>query len=145
MKPTAFFRIRKSARVMTALAKKALATWAAASMITRRISPTSLTNSSVSLDFQPAAAVRAAPRAVGVIFKCQLTLTFEEAVFGVEKEIEFEREETCSRCNGSGAEPGTTPVRCSTCNGQGEVRQVRQTILGSDGADHDLPNLQWPR
>ncbi len=59
-----------------------------------------------------------------------LTLTFEEAVFGIEKEVEFEREETCSRCNGSGAEPGTTPTRCTTCNGQGEVRQVRQTILG---------------
>src|SRR5512146_270620 len=60
----------------------------------------------------------------------QVTLTFEEAVFGVEKEIEFQREVTCSRCNGSGAEPGTTPTRCSTCNGQGEVRQVRQTFLG---------------
>jgi molecular chaperone DnaJ len=60
----------------------------------------------------------------------QVMLTFEEAVFGVEKEIEFQREETCSRCNGSGAEPGTTPIRCSTCNGQGEVRQVRQTFLG---------------
>ena len=59
-----------------------------------------------------------------------VTLTFEEAVFGVEKEIEFQRDETCSRCNGSGAEPGTTPTRCSTCNGQGEVRQVRQTFLG---------------
>lgn len=60
----------------------------------------------------------------------QVTLTFEEAVFGVEKEIEFQRDETCSRCGGSGAEPGTTPIRCSTCNGQGEVRQVRQTFLG---------------
>ena len=60
----------------------------------------------------------------------QVTLTFEEAIFGVEKEIEFQREETCSRCNGSGAEPGTSPTRCSTCNGQGEVRQVRQTFLG---------------
>jgi len=60
----------------------------------------------------------------------QVTLTFEEAVFGVEKEVEFQREETCSRCNGSGAEPGTSPVRCTTCNGQGEVRQVRQTFLG---------------
>src|SRR5512141_525813 len=60
----------------------------------------------------------------------QVTLTVEGAVFGVEKEIEFQRDETCSRCNGSGAEPGTTPVRCSTCNGQGEVRQVRQTFLG---------------
>ncbi len=60
----------------------------------------------------------------------QVMLTFEEAVFGVEKEVEFQRDETCSRCNGSGAEPGTSPVRCSTCNGQGEVRQVRQTFLG---------------
>ena len=60
----------------------------------------------------------------------QVTLTFEEAVFGVEKEIEFQREETCSRCNGNGSEPGTSPVKCSTCNGQGEVRQVRQTFLG---------------
>ncbi len=59
-----------------------------------------------------------------------VSLTFEEAAFGVDKEIEFEREETCSRCNGNGAEPGTSPVKCSTCNGQGEVRQVRQTFLG---------------
>ena len=45
-------------------------------------------------------------------------------------EIEYQLEETCSRCNCSGAEPATSPVRCSTCNGQGEDRQVRQTILG---------------
>jgi molecular chaperone DnaJ len=59
-----------------------------------------------------------------------VTLTFEEAVFGVEKEVEFQRDETCSTCNGSGAEPGTSPARCATCGGQGEVRQVRQTFLG---------------
>jgi molecular chaperone DnaJ len=61
----------------------------------------------------------------------RLDLTFEEAVFGVEKEIEITRDELCPSCNGSGAEPGTSPVRCKTCNGAGEVRQVRQTILGS--------------
>jgi molecular chaperone DnaJ len=72
---------------------------------------------------------RRAPRR-GRDLQMQVTLKFEEAVFGVEKEIEFEREETCSRCQGSGAEPGTSPTRCPTCNGQGEVRQVRQTILG---------------
>jgi molecular chaperone DnaJ len=60
-----------------------------------------------------------------------ITLTFEEAVFGVEKEIEITRDEICSRCRGTGAEPGTTPVRCNTCEGRGEVRQVRQTFLGS--------------
>jgi molecular chaperone DnaJ len=72
---------------------------------------------------------RTSPRR-GRDLQMQVTLAFEEAVFGVEREIEFQREEICSRCNGSGAEPGTSPVRCSTCNGQGEVRQVRQTFLG---------------
>jgi molecular chaperone DnaJ len=72
---------------------------------------------------------RNAPRR-GRDLQMQVRLTFEEAVFGVEKEIEFQREASCSRCNGNGAEPGTTPVKCSTCNGQGEVRQVRQTFLG---------------
>ncbi len=69
-----------------------------------------------------------------------ITLKFEEAVFGVEKEITFERDETCSRCKGSGAEPGTTPTRCPTCGGQGEVRQVRQTILGQMVQSTTCPN-----
>ncbi|MCL4268948.1 MAG: molecular chaperone DnaJ [Anaerolineales bacterium] len=72
---------------------------------------------------------RRSPRR-GRDLQMQVSLTFEEAVFGVEKEIEFARDETCSRCNGNGAEPGTTPVKCGTCGGQGEVRQVRQTFLG---------------
>jgi molecular chaperone DnaJ len=80
--------------------------------------------------FQTGRRSRRSPRR-GRDLQMQVSLKFEEAVFGVEKEIEFQREETCSRCNGSGAEPGTTPTRCSTCNGQGEVRQVRQTFLGS--------------
>jgi molecular chaperone DnaJ len=61
----------------------------------------------------------------------RIQVTFEEAVFGVEKEIEITRDETCSSCRGSGAEPGTSPTRCSTCGGKGVVRQVRQTFLGS--------------
>lgn len=73
---------------------------------------------------------RNAPRRGGDLSQ-RLDLTFEESVFGVEKEVEITRDESCSTCNGSGAEPGTSPVRCSTCNGSGEVRQVRQTILGS--------------
>ncbi len=72
---------------------------------------------------------RTAPRR-GRDLQMQVALTFEEAVFGVEKEIEFQRDETCSRCNGSGAEPGTSPIKCATCGGRGEVRQVRQTFLG---------------
>lgn len=73
---------------------------------------------------------RNAPRR-GADMQYHLDLTFEEAVFGAEKEISISRDEPCNRCHGSGAEPGTSPTRCSTCNGSGEVRQVRQTILGS--------------
>jgi len=75
-------------------------------------------------------AARRAPRR-GADLRDELTITFEEAVFGVEKEIEITRPETCPRCSGSGSEPGTTPVRCSTCNGTGEVRRVQQSFLGS--------------
>jgi molecular chaperone DnaJ len=61
----------------------------------------------------------------------QVSLTFEEAVFGVEKTIEINRNEICGTCKGSGSAPGTGPQRCQTCGGRGEVRQVRQTIFGS--------------
>jgi molecular chaperone DnaJ len=67
----------------------------------------------------------------GADLRYDQSLSFEESVFGVEKEIAFTRQDTCPACNGSGAEPGTTPIRCKACNGAGEVRQVRQTFLGS--------------
>ncbi len=73
---------------------------------------------------------RNAPRRGGDL-QINVDLTFEESVFGVEKEVEIIRDEVCETCSGRGAEPGTSPVRCSTCNGSGEVRQVRQTLLGS--------------
>jgi molecular chaperone DnaJ len=73
---------------------------------------------------------RNAPRR-GTDLQYNIDLTFEESSFGVEKEIEISRDEVCETCGGKGAEPGTSPVRCSTCNGTGEVRQVRQTLLGS--------------
>ncbi|HLF28065.1 MAG TPA: molecular chaperone DnaJ [Anaerolineae bacterium] len=67
----------------------------------------------------------------GADLRYDLTIEFTEAAFGVEQEIEIARHEPCAHCNGSGAEPGTTPVRCTTCNGSGEVRRVQQNILGS--------------
>jgi len=60
-----------------------------------------------------------------------LTISFEEAAFGVEKEITIPREEICETCHGSGAKPGTEPVTCKTCNGTGQVRTQQSTILGS--------------
>lgn len=60
-----------------------------------------------------------------------INLTFEEAVFGVEKEISIDRSEKCETCKGSGAKAGTSKKTCPTCNGQGQVRVQRQTPLGS--------------
>ena len=73
---------------------------------------------------------RNAPRRGGDL-QYNVDLTFEESIFGVDREVEITRDEVCETCNGSRAEPGTSRVRCSTCNGSGEVRQVRQTLLGS--------------
>ena len=66
----------------------------------------------------------------GTDLRYDLTITFEEAVFGAEKEIEYRRPEVCGTCNGNGAEPGSRPISCTTCNGSGEVRRVQQSILG---------------
>ena len=59
----------------------------------------------------------------GADLRYTLAISFEEAVFGAEKEIEFRRLEGCPACRGSGAEPGTEPVRCPKCGGLGEIRQ----------------------
>ncbi|MDD6771269.1 molecular chaperone DnaJ [Inconstantimicrobium porci] len=61
----------------------------------------------------------------------RLNLTFEEAVFGVEKEISITRNENCETCNGSGAKPGTSPKTCDKCHGTGQIRIQRQTGLGN--------------
>ncbi|MGL4452520.1 MAG: molecular chaperone DnaJ [Sarcina sp.] len=60
-----------------------------------------------------------------------LTITFEEAMTGVEKEFSITRTENCETCNGSGAKPGTSKKTCSKCNGSGQIRVQRQTPLGS--------------
>lgn len=73
---------------------------------------------------------RNAPRR-GADLQYNLTLTFEEAVFGVEKEVSFTRDEVCARCDGAGAEPGTSKSTCPTCAGRGEVRQNRETFFGN--------------
>jgi molecular chaperone DnaJ len=66
----------------------------------------------------------------GADLRYDLTITFEEAVFGCQKEIELPRWETCSSCRGSGAQPGTSTARCPSCQGTGEIRRVQQSIFG---------------
>ena len=57
-------------------------------------------------------------------------LTLAEAAFGTTHTIEARLPVECPRCDGSGCEPGTFPTRCDVCGGEGEVRQVRRSILG---------------
>ncbi|KAK8659693.1 hypothetical protein V6N13_029887 [Hibiscus sabdariffa] len=59
-----------------------------------------------------------------------LVLTFKEAVFGVEKEIDVSRLDNCPTCDGSGAKPGTKAYTCTTCGGQGQVVSSSRTPLG---------------
>jgi molecular chaperone DnaJ len=66
----------------------------------------------------------------GANLQTNLTLSFEEAIFGAEKQFETWRIENCSVCQGLGSQPGTSPQKCPECNGNGEVRRVQQSFFG---------------
>ncbi len=66
----------------------------------------------------------------GADLRYSVNITFEEAVFGCEKELKVSRVEPCSLCGGSGSEPGTQKDTCPVCNGRGEVRRIQQSIFG---------------
>lgn len=61
----------------------------------------------------------------------RVTLTFEESVFGTEKELKLDIEDTCSHCKGKTVEPGHEMKTCPTCQGSGQVIQMHKTILGN--------------
>jgi molecular chaperone DnaJ len=69
-----------------------------------------------------------APR--GIDLEVVVDLAFEQAVFGAEVPVAVRTALACEHCEASGAAPGTTPVTCTTCAGSGQVRRVRQSILG---------------
>jgi len=60
-----------------------------------------------------------------------ISLKFEEAIFGVEKEIIVNRKENCETCGGKGSRPGSTPKACDKCGGTGRIRIQRNTLLGT--------------
>ena len=60
-----------------------------------------------------------------------MTIAFEEAFTGVERQLDLPRRVTCERCTGSGAEPGSGVETCATCGGAGQVRRTQQSIFGS--------------
>jgi len=82
---------------------------------------------------------RSGPRS-GEDAEAVIDLDFADAIFGTDHTLEVRLPQACRICGGSGARPGTSPTRCSTCNGIGEVRQVRQSILGQMVTAGPCPN-----
>ena len=66
----------------------------------------------------------------GATLRTAIRITFEESIFGCDKEIEINSKDTCTTCNGTGAKPGTQPVTCAKCGGKGQVVSQVQTPLG---------------
>ncbi len=63
--------------------------------------------------------------------RLDLTISFKEAIFGQEREVQIRHLETCTTCSGSGAKSGSGPTTCGTCNGAGQVRRATRTPFGS--------------
>lgn len=66
----------------------------------------------------------------GANIRTGVRITFEEAVFGVEKELELNLKDECTHCHGTGARPGTSPETCSKCGGKGQVVYTQQSLFG---------------
>ena len=60
----------------------------------------------------------------------RVSLSFEEAAFGAEREVDISRVEICHTCSGAGNEPGTKVTSCSSCNGSGQVRRTQRSVFG---------------
>lgn len=66
----------------------------------------------------------------GMNIRKSVRITFEEAVFGCEKELDMILKDPCPKCNGTGARPGTSPETCPKCGGKGQVVYTQQSFFG---------------
>lgn len=73
---------------------------------------------------------RQSKRTRGSDIEANLNISFEEAVFGIEKTLTYKRKIQCNHCNGTGAKNGTSKTKCSQCNGTGQVTRVQNTFIG---------------
>ncbi len=78
----------------------------------------------------------------GANIRTSVRITFEEAVFGVDKEVELTLKDECTTCHGSGAKPGTTAETCSKCGGKGQVVYSQQTFFGPVRNVQTCPDCQ---
>jgi molecular chaperone DnaJ len=76
----------------------------------------------------------------GSNLKYRMNLEFMEAAFGLERQITINKDDLCDICHGSGARDGSTPERCPTCQGTGQVNQRQQTMFGAVMTSHACPN-----
>ncbi len=67
----------------------------------------------------------------GADLRMELKISFEDAAFGIKKEVKLNKDTQCDSCKGTGAKAGTTPKTCSACGGTGQIRQQRNTAFGS--------------
>ncbi|MFC1942379.1 molecular chaperone DnaJ [Chloroflexota bacterium] len=72
---------------------------------------------------------RQAPQS-GDDIRYKISISFEEAALGCEKEVNVARTEVCSSCHGAGSKPGSQPAKCSSCGGTGQIRQVQRSLFG---------------
>lgn len=66
----------------------------------------------------------------GANLRARVNITFEEAVFGCDKELEIVLKDECTTCHGTGAKPGTQPTTCPKCNGEGQIVYTQQSMFG---------------
>ncbi len=78
----------------------------------------------------------------GANLQTAIRISFEEAVFGTEKEIEMNLKDECTECHGTGAKPGTSPVTCPKCNGKGRIVITRQTMFGMMREEQICPDCR---
>ena len=76
----------------------------------------------------------------GANVRKSIRITFEEAVFGCEKELDLILKDPCETCNGTGAKPGTSPETCPKCGGRGQVVYTSQSFFGTVQNVQTCPN-----
>ncbi len=78
----------------------------------------------------------------GANLRASVRITFEEAIFGCEKELELNLKDECPACHGSGAKPGTSPITCPKCGGKGQVTYTQQSLFGMVRNVQTCPDCQ---
>lgn len=78
----------------------------------------------------------------GADIETTIRISFEDSIFGTEREIKATKNETCSSCKGNGAEPGSKISTCDTCKGTGQISQINRTPFGQIQTSHVCPDCQ---